>query len=233
MKQRVVGILGGMGPESTADLFLRIIRSTPIAREQDHLRIVIDNNPKIPDRTEVLLSGETEAAVAALSETARNLERAGAELIGMPCNTAHAFLAEIRASVGIPVLDMIDEAARRARTELGDQARVGLLTTDGTLRARLYHDALSRHGVAIVAPRDEAQRAVMAVLGEVKRRGVPADGLASLKPAIRDVTGQGATALIAGCTEITLVLDAQTPPLRWLNPLQVLAERLVEEAAGR
>jgi aspartate racemase len=231
--QKVVGILGGMGPQSTADLFLRIIRSTPIEKEQDHLRIVIDNNPKVPDRTEVLLSGDSGPAVSALTETARNLERAGAELIGMPCNTAHAFIAEIRSSVSVPVLDMIDETAKRARYDLGERAVLGLLTTDGTLRTRLYHDALSRQGVAVVIPGDEAQRAVMGVIAEVKHHGVPDTGLESLSPAIDDIAGQGATAVMAGCTEIALVLSDQPPTLAWLNPLQVLAERLIEEASHR
>jgi aspartate racemase len=228
--QKVVGILGGMGPESTADLFYRIIRSTPVEKEQDHLRIVIDNNPKVPNRTDVLESGDTDEAITILTATARNLERAGAELIGIPCNTAHAFLPEIRESIGVPVVDMIDEAARRARQDFGKEAVIGLLATDGTLRTRLYHDALSRHGVSVVTPRGEAQRTVMKVIGTVKLRGVSANGFEALAPAIEDVVHQGAGAIIAGCTEISLVLAVHPPELPWLDPLQVLAERLVAEA---
>jgi aspartate racemase len=228
--QKIVGILGGMGPESTADLYLRIIRSTPIEREQDHLRIVIDNNPKVPDRTEVLESGDTAGAIAMLTTSARILEVAGAELIGMPCHTAHAFLADIRAAVRVPVLDMIDETAQRARRDLGEGAIIGLVATNGTLRTRLHHDALARHGLGVVTPAAEAQQAVMDVIGGVKRRGVPRDGLQALAPAIDHVVGNGANAIIAGCTEISLVLAAHPPGLPWINPLQVLAERLVEEA---
>jgi len=231
--QKVVGILGGMGPESTADLFHRIIHSTPVEREQDHLRIIIDNNPKVPNRTEALESGDTASAIAILNETARNLERAGAELIGIPCNTAHAFLTEIRASIRVPVLDMIDETARRARRELGEDTVIGLLATDGSLRTRLHHDALSRHGLSVVTPHGEAQPVVMEVIGTVKIHGVPNNGLEELAPAIDDVAHQGATALIAGCTEISLVLAAHPPELPWLDPLQILAERLVEEATGK
>jgi aspartate racemase len=228
--QKVVGILGGMGPESTADLLIRIIRATPIEKEQDHLRIIIDNNPKIPNRTEVLLSGDTGSTITALTETARNLERAGAELIGMPCNTAHAFLAEIRASVGVPVLDMIDEAAKRAQESFGSSNVMGLLATDGSCRSRLYHGALSRHGIAVVTPRSDAQRSVMEVSTRVKNHGVSSGCLESLHPAIDDLTARGASVLIAGCTEISLVLADQPPRLPWLDPLQVLAERLIEEA---
>lgn len=230
MTQKIVGILGGMGPESTADLFLRIIRATPAETEQDHLRVIIDNNPKVPNRTEALISGDTAPAISMLTATARNLERAGAQLIGIPCNTAHAFLPDIRGSVGVPVLDMIDETARRVRLDFGGSTVVGLLATDGTLRTRLHHQALERHGLEVVTPGRDAQRTVMEVIGEVKLGGVPADGLEKLAPAIEDVAGRGATAIVAGCTEISLVLSAQPPPLPWIDPLQVLAERLVEEA---
>ena len=95
MSAKVIGVLGGMGPESTAALLSRITRRTPAATEQDHLRVIIDSNPKIPNRTDALLFGNLAPVIDALSETASNLERAGAEMIGIPCNTAHAFLAMV------------------------------------------------------------------------------------------------------------------------------------------
>ena len=150
--QKIVGILGGMGPESTAVLLQKITRWTPAAVEQDHLRVIIDSNPKIPNRTDALLFGNLEPVVQALCETAQNLERAGAEVIGIPCNTAHAFLTEVRASVEVPVLDMIGEVARQARQGFGKQTVVGILATDGTLRTRLYHEALENHHLEALGP---------------------------------------------------------------------------------
>ena len=232
MGQKIVGILGGMGPASTAELFLGIVRATPITREQDHLRIVVDNNPKVPDRTEVLRSGDTEPAIRELCATARNLERAGAELIGIPCNTAHAFLSEIREGVSIPVLDMIDEAAQEARRLSGEGAIVGLLATDGTLETRLYHDALERSGLAAVVPETESQERVMAVIYEGKRSGLSSNELAELAPAIGDLCRQGASVLMAACTEISLVFTRHSPELEWIDPLEVLARALVREAIG-
>ena len=222
-----------MGPMSTAELFVRVVRATPVAREQDHLHILVDNNPKIPDRTEALRSGDTAPAVEALRETARNLERSGAELIGIPCNTAHVFLSEIRASVTVPVLDMVDEAARRARELFGERTVVGLLATDGTLETGLYHDALDRRGLVAVAPRPGTQANVMSVIHDVKLRDTLPDCMERLEEAIEDLSEQGATALIPACTEISLVLSRHAPELPWLDPLQVLAEALVREATGR
>jgi aspartate racemase len=232
MKHRTIGILGGMGPESTAALYLKITRLTPIVREQDHLRIIIDSNPKIPDRTEALRTGSRDAVIQALVETARNIERAGAQLIGIPCNTAHAFLAEIRASVGVSVVDMVDEAARRARDTFGAGAVVGLLTTDGVHLTRLYHDALARAALTAIAPDTGSQSIITSVIGEVKRSGVAERHRAVLAGPIRDLGRRGATALIAGCTEISLVLSSHPPDLPWLDPLDVLAEALIRDAVS-
>ncbi|GAH53208.1 unnamed protein product, partial [marine sediment metagenome] len=110
MPEKIIGILGGMGPEATVDLFHKIIKFTPAKKDQDHFRIIIDNNPKIPDRTAAIL-GKGEDPLPALQETARNLEKAGVDFIIIPCNTAHYFLPQIQKSVNIPVLNMIEETA--------------------------------------------------------------------------------------------------------------------------
>jgi aspartate racemase len=229
----LVGVLGGMGPESTAELLVRITRCTPAKVEQDHLRVVIDSNPKIPNRTDALLSGETGPIIEALAQTALNLERAGAQIIGMPCNTAHAFLGDIRAAVGVPVVDMIGESALRALEFFGEGVTVGLLATDGTLRARLYHEALEEVGLVPLSPTvPGVQYAVMDALDAVKLHGVSEDAYSALGMAVRNLASEGATALIAGCTEASIVLERHTPDLPWLDPLQILAEALVREAIG-
>ncbi len=233
MVGKTIGVLGGMGPESTAELLVRITRCTPAAVEQDHLRVIVDSNPKIPNRTDALLSGETGAVVKALVDTARNLERAGAQVIGIPCNTAHAFLGEVRAAVEVPIVDMIGEAAERALEAFGSGTTVGLLATDGTLRTRLYHEALEERGLIAMAPSAPGvQYAVMDALETVKLHGVSEDAYNALAVAVRNLAFDGATALLAGCTEVSLVLHRHTPDLPWLDPLQILAEALVREATA-
>jgi aspartate racemase len=229
MNDTVIGILGGMGPESTAELLLRITRLTPAAVEQDHFRVVIDSNPKIPNRTEALLSGRLQPVIDALVDTAANLERAGVSVIGMPCNTAHAFLPDLRDAVEVPIVDMVEATAARVLQELGEGTVVGVLATDGTLRTRLYHEALADLGLEAVGPGDPGvQNAVMDTLETVKLHGVVEAAQAPLAAAIRDVASRGATALIAGCTEVSLILKRFPPKLRWFDPLTVLAEALVK-----
>ncbi len=233
MKQKTIGVLGGMGPESTAELLVWITRCTPAASEQDHLRVIIDSNPKIPNRTDALLSGNLHPVIDALAETAGVLERAGADVIGIPCNTAHAFLTDVRKAVGVPVVDMVEETALRASELFDPNSAVGLLATDGALRSRLYHEALERHGLTGVGPPTPGvQNAVMDALDTVKLHGVSEDAYLALAIGVRDLVGQGVTALIAGCTEVSLVLSCHQPELPWLDPLQILAEALVREAMG-
>ena len=229
----IVGVLGGMGPESTAELLVRITRCTPAAVEQDHLRVICDSNPRIPNRTDALLSDETGPVIEALAQTALNLEQAGAGIIGIPCNTAHAFLSDVRAAVGVPVLDMIGEAAIRAVEIFGEGTTVGLLATDGTLRTRLYHDALEGVGLVAMSPSAAGiQFAVMDALDAVKLHGPTEDAFGALGAAVRNLASEGATAIIAGCTEASLVLERHPPDLPWLDPLRIVAEALVREAIG-
>jgi len=233
MNEMIVGVLGGMGPESTAELLVRITRCTPAKVEQDHLRVIMDSNPRIPNRTDALLADETGPVIEALAQTALNLEQAGAGIIGIPCNTAHAFLADVRAAVGVPVLDMIGEAAIRALEIFGEGTTVGLLATDGTLRTRLYHDALEGVGLVAMSPSAAGiQYAVMDALDSVKLHGPTEDAYGALGAAVRNLASEGATAIIAGCTEASLVLERHPPDLPWLDPLQILAEALVREAIG-
>jgi len=221
-----------MGPESTDELLLRITHATPIHVEQEHLRVLIDSNPQIPNRTEALLSGETGPVIKALSETARNLQRSGAEVLGIPCNTAHAFLADAVRAVDVPVVDMIGETAGAARDRFGVGSTVGLLATDGTIRTKLHYDALAGVGVGCQPPPSpDIQRRLMQALDDVKRRGVSADAARSLTAALGDILASGRVAgVISGCTEVSLVLERYPPELPWIDPLQVLAEALVREA---
>ena len=151
MPRKVIGILGGMGPEATADLFLKIIKSTPAKKDQEHLRILIDNNPQIPDRTAAILHGG-EDPTPALVETGKNLERAGADFLIIPCNTAHYFHGNIQDAVTIPVLHMMSATAGEMKAR--GIKRAGLLASDGTVQSGLYHKALAQSGIEVVIPQE-------------------------------------------------------------------------------
>lgn len=222
---RTVGVLGGMGPRATADFFQKLIDRTPAARDQDHLRVIIDSNPHIPDRSRCILEGG-EDPTPALVATARNLERAGADFLVIPCNTAHHFLEAIRRAVRIPVLDITEAVARRAE---GFSA-VGLLATRATVAAGLYQKALGRRGCRVVVPSPKAQERVDRAIFAVKAGDLGSQVRGWVREAARELLADGAQALVLGCTEIPLVVDPQEWSVPVLDSTALLAEAAVEEA---
>jgi aspartate racemase len=113
-RDRMIGILGGMGPEATLDFYRHIINLTPAVIDQDHIRVLIYSNAKIPDRTEAI-TADGDSPLFELIESAKLLERSGAGIIAMPCNAAHYFLPQMQKEISIPILDMIEETCRALR----------------------------------------------------------------------------------------------------------------------
>ncbi len=231
MAEKTVGILGGMGPEATVDLFQKIVAATPASTDQEHLHIVIDNNPKIPSRQAAVLEGG-EDPTPLLVSTARNLESAGADFLVMPCNAAHIFYQPVAEAVHIPVLHIADETVAEALRRYPDLQTVGILASTATIRLRLYHDRFESRGIAAISPSDEDQELVQAAIFSVKA--------GDKGPAIREkvqgvaerLAARGARLLVTACTELPLVLrdgDASVPVL---DPTQTLAEAAVRFARG-
>lgn len=231
MGEKTVGILGGMGPEATVDLYLKLIKATPAKVDQEHLRVIIDSNPKIPDRTAAILQGG-EDPLPLLRETANNLTRAGADLILIPCNTAHYFHAKVQESCSVPVLNMIKECAQWGKTHIANLSRVGLLASSGTVATGLYHDTLKVYGVEVLIPSEEEQKLVMDVIYKIKAGHPGAQLKDTLLEASRGILAAGAQALVLGCTELPIVLKEGEAPVPILDPTDILARRAVVYARG-
>jgi len=203
---KVVGVLGGMGPEATADFFQKLIRATPAKRDQEHLRILIDNNPHVPDRT-AAIEGHGESPGPHLAAMARGLVAQGAEVLVMPCNSAHAFAGAIRDAAGsVPFIDLIDTTVAATQARLPGVHTVGLLATSGALAAQLYQSAYARAGIQALEPTEADQEAVMAAIYAVKRAVVDSSVRERLLAASRNLVAAGAQALIAACTEVPLIM---------------------------
>ncbi|MCK4240745.1 MAG: amino acid racemase [Candidatus Atribacteria bacterium] len=229
MPEKIIGILGGMGPEATVDLFYKIIKFTPAKRDQDHLRIIIDNNPRIPDRTAAIL-GKGEDPLPALQETAQNLEKAGADFIIIPCNTAHYFLSQVQKSVKIPILDMIKETAQETQKRISQIQKVGLLASIGVYKTETYHQHFKKFNIEVISPEENDKEEVMKIIYAVKS-GNLSDGIKKdiLKIA-QKLIDKGAEAIIAGCTEIPLILKEGDVSVPFIDPTQILAKVAVQKA---
>jgi aspartate racemase len=228
----LIGILGGMGPEATVDLYRHIIALTPASKDQDHFRVLIFSNPKIPDRTLAISEG-AESPLDFLIESAMLLEKAGAQIIAMPCNAAHHYLPEMQHKVGIPILDMIAETRRNLVQQLPSVKTAGLLASLGCVRSCVYQRSLAKGGIDVLMPADNEQQ-------EIER------GIAQVKAGIHDRSTQetfqsigdrlfrsGAGAVILGCTEIPLAFDHEAVDYPALNSTRILAEAAVSWALGK
>jgi aspartate racemase len=230
-RRRTIGVIGGMGPLATADFYLRLVRATPAATDQEHLHVIIDSNAQIPDRT-AAIDGRGPDPTPALVETARRLVAAGADVLAMPCNSAHAFLEAIRREAGVPVLDIMEEVARAAAALSPVPAAVGLLATSGTVRQRLYHNALERRQMRVLTPNEAGQRVVSAAIAAVKAGDTGPAVRAQARAAGEELIRAGAGAIVLGCTELPLVLGPQDVGVPLLDGTEILAGAAIREGFG-
>jgi len=229
MPEKIIGILGGMGPEATTDLFYKIIKLTPAEKDQDHLRVIIDNNPKIPDRTASIL-GKGGDPLPALRETAQNLEKAGADFIIIPCNTAHYFLLSIQGSVKIPILNMIEETAKETRKKISLIQKVGLLASAGVYETKIYHQHFKKFNIEVISPEEKDKEKVMKVIYAVKAGDLSEKVKKNIILIAQKLIDKGVEAIIAGCTEIPLILKEGDVSVPIIDPTQALAKAAVRKA---
>ncbi|MGC8895727.1 MAG: aspartate/glutamate racemase family protein [Candidatus Bathyarchaeia archaeon] len=232
MKEKIIGILGGMGPEATADLFTRIIRETPAKKDQDHLRVIIDNNPKIPDRTTAILS-EGVSPIPEMIKTAKNLEKAGADFIIMPCITAHYYYEELSKSVKIPVLNMVELTAQNVNKNFPKAKKAGLLGTTGTVKSKLFDKSFGKFGVEMIYPSEAFQRKVMEAIYDYIKAGKILEGKKLVVDVANHLIELGAEVIICGCTETSLVLKNGDVTKPVVDPVQILAQTAVKVALGQ
>ena len=222
---RTVGVIGGMGPDATVDFMSKVLRATPAQKDQDHLRMLVDSNPHVPNRQEALLRGGEDPGPA-LAAMARGLEEAGAEFLVMPCNTAHAFQNAIVAAVGIPLLSIIDVSVEAC----GDASVVGLLATDGCLESGVFQNALAKREIGCVSLDDAELRQLMRLVTRIKAGDQGVDVAAGMLALAEALVNRGADAIIAGCTEIPLVLNREMLNVPLVSSTDALAEATVATA---
>jgi len=226
---KTLGILGGMGPESTAALFSLIVRNTPAQKDQDHIRIIIDNNPQIPSRVDAI-AGAGPSPLEELEQSLRNLERCHVDLICIPCNLVHYYYDDLQRMTSVPILHMIEECARYVGQHLNHVKKLGLMAALPTIESGLYKKAFAKVGVEIAAPDQEAQeRITQCIYGP---KGIKSGYISRHKRTLSEIAQgmiqSGAQAVIAGCTEIGLVLgNLRGAPI--IDPLEILAKVAIQK----
>lgn len=228
---KVIGVLGGMGPEATVDFMTKVIALTPAEKDQDHIRMLVDHNPTVPNRqTAILDNGEDPGP--ALAEMAKRLEQAGADMLVIPCNTAYVFAASVREAVNIPLISIIDvtiDAVLQRDSSIGS---VGVLATNGCLQGGVYQEALQSRSLSAVLPSGDELTELMVLVNKIKAGDKSTSVAAAMRELANALVARGAEAIVAGCTEIPLVLDESMLSVALISSTDALAEETVRRARG-
>ncbi len=232
MTEKTIGILGGMGPEATLDCYSRIISNTPAKTDQEHLRVIIDSNPKVPDRT-AAIAAEGESPVPVLVAGCRALQQAGADFIIIPCVSAHFFLDEIQQQIALPILSIFDVVTEAIISDPPQIKTVGLMGTTGTINGGLFQKRLAVDGIETMVADEIQQSKVMAAIYDIKN-SQPARSRTQITSdlvAVADgLISMGARGIIAGCTEIPLVLKQEHLSVPYFDALTILARAAIFKA---
>jgi len=224
--KKTIGILGGMGPMATADLFEKIVSLTEADNDNAHIRVYIDSNAQIPDRTAAILDGG-EDPVPAMADSLRKLEACGADCVIMPCNTAHYFLPRLEERTELPFVNMIEAAAGACRARFPGKT-AAILATTGTLSAGLYQKALAAQGVDFLVPDGREQDALMEVIYQGVKAGAPPERYReAFASVVESLIRRGADYFLLACTELPLAYQALglTPPR--IDPTEELAKAAI------
>lgn len=204
---KMLGVLGGMGPLASAQFMLRLTLLTPAARDQDHIPAVLWSDPRVPDRTQGKLAGGADP-LPWLLHGISGLRQAGCGAIAIPCNTAHGWYNEMLAAAGVPILHIVDAAASDLRRQEVRGGTIGIMGTAATLAMRLYQDRLETQGWRCIVPdTTQMQRLVSPAIAAVKANRL-ADAYPPLVEVANDLAARGAAAVVLGCTEIPLGIQA-------------------------
>lgn len=219
-----LGVIGGLGPMATA-YFLRLLVQMSDARtDQEHIEVVLHSMPQIPDRTGYILDRSREDPLPAMVRVGRGLAAQGAEVIAIPCITAHYFQGQLEAGIGLPLLNGIEETVlylKKAGIE-----RAGLMATDGTVRSGLFQDALAAAGIGCVLPSEEGQRRVMHMIYDDVKAGKQIE-MPLFQDTARPLFCEGAQVVLLGCTELSLVKRDRRLEPGFLDVMEVLSRKAV------
>jgi aspartate racemase len=230
MAEKIVGVIGGMGPEATIDLMSRVIKGTPAQDDFDHIRMIVDNNPKVPSRIKALIEGTGESPGPCMAEMGRRLQNYGADFLVIPCNTAHHYYQKTAEAVSVPVLNMVELTVDRVCADQCGLKKAGVLASTAVLNIELYHGYFSKRGVETIFPEPNTQADLMSLIRKVKAGQQDKEVVNHFKQAAQNLKDQGAQCLIIACTELSVLANELQNSLPVYDASQVLAAEIICKA---
>ena len=219
-KRKLLGIIGGLGPASSAYFYELITEHTLAERDQDHIDIILSSRATTPDRTDYIVGRSADSPLPAMISDARSLEEYGATAIVIPCNTAHYFIDEVRKSVSVPMPSIITETVLHIK-KCGYR-KAAILATEGTISTGSYQRDLEAHGLSYMVPDEDGKKGLMHLIYGCVKKGVIPDPEELYK--ITDTMfSSGCDCAILGCTELSLI-GKKIDDERFIDSLTVLAD---------
>ncbi len=222
--KKVIAIIGGMGPFATSDLFDKILLNADATKDQDFPRVLVDCNTGIEDRTEFILNRGTNPLNKIIS-TAANLQKMGADILCMPCNTAHYFYDDIASNVKIPIINMIEETLKFIKNK--GYEKILLLATEGTVKSKIYEKYNSNYNINILNINKEEQQIVNNIIYEGVKAGRDDIDVAPLLKLLVKYKAAGVEGFILGCTELPILFKKYNIDCFTIDPTVILARAAV------
>ncbi len=232
MSKPLAGVLGGLGPMATVYFMSSVLSNTYSLTDQDHVDMIVWNQGSIPDRTAYLVGASDDNPLPHMIAAARALESSGASFIAMPCNTAHHFYDALAEAVTVPFLNIVEETVVWSQQRVPGAQTVGVLATDGTVRAGTYERWCDAAGLSCILPEPQVQAAVMEMIYDGVKAGRPVTESAFRAP-IEHLRQLGCDVIVLGCTELSMIyhdLDIQDPDI--VDSLDALARATIR-ASGK
>jgi aspartate racemase len=226
-REKTVGVIGGMGPEATVEFLRRLVVATPARDDSDHIRVLVDNNPKIPSRIAALIEGTGEDPLPVLVAMARGLEAQGADFLVVPCNTAHHYLPGIAAAVRIPVLDMVALSVAALSALSPTPGRIGMLASPAVRKVGLYSTRLAHAGFEAVFPDAAGEAELLEIIRAVKANAAASRHRAAYA---RIATSLEADAVLLACTELSVLGAPERVTGPVVDALDILVRATISEA---
>ncbi|MDR7002545.1 amino acid racemase [Neobacillus niacini] len=226
-----LGVIGGMGPKATSVFFDKVVENTVADRDQDHIDMMILNHATLPDRTDAILNGQEELFLEAVKKDFKLLEFAGVSHIAIPCNTSHYFYDQMQALTGIPIIHMVDETLKVIYQKYGENAKIGLLATKGTISSGIYEKESGKYNMQIYVPNETIQKQTMDIIYSIK-----ADKMINplkLEEIIHQlIFEEGCHCVILACTELSCVKISDEAAQYCVDAMEVLVEQSIALSGG-
>lgn len=223
---KTLGVIGGLGPMATAYFMQLVTQMTDAETDQKHIRVLVASNPSIPDRTKYICGESKESPVPKMASEGRFLKESGAEVLTIPCVTAHYFHEELEKEIGLPIIHAMEETAKYLKERHIDT--VGIMATDGTIKSGVFQATLEKYGIKVVVPDADRQKLVMEIIYKEVKAGKSVN-MHLFYSVARQLRAKGAEVILLGCTELSVIKRDNRLKSGYLDVMEVLAMRAVSE----